>query len=355
MRPLRVAVWGCALALMSAGGAANAAWSNVFQVTCNGCGAAPAASYYSPVPAVSYYAAPAAPAADGCCNPCQQCTTRYVQRCYYQPVTTYQSRSYYEAVTTYRTSYYYEPVTSYRYSYYYDPCSCGYHQVACPTTSYMLRSQCCPTQSWVQRCCQVPVTSYQQMSYYEPVTTCCTPACPTAYVAPAPAPACAAAAPAVAAPPPGAPAAVPPAVSEQAAPAPAVREGSSYYQVPPSTIPPAQGSGLRQTPQPLPQGNPNAPPTVRLDHIVTGPVGDIAGTVVRQDQSPRSRARLTFVNAALEGGQSHVTADDQGRFRVTLASGHWLVYVDEPGANPTFVRKVDVSDNQTHEVLLVSR
>src|SRR5947209_7231330 len=147
---------------------AQGAWNNVFQVCCNNCGGAQ--------PSVSRYAA-----ADPC-NPCPQpiCTTRYVQRCYYQPVTCYQTKTYYEPVTTYRTSYYYEPVTSYRYSCYYDPCTCSYQQVACPTTCYRLRSQCCPVQSWVQRCCQVPVTSYHRSFYWEPVTSCCTPTCATA-------------------------------------------------------------------------------------------------------------------------------------------------------------------------------
>src|SRR5438552_10288178 len=169
MTPFRGAVGACALWLLTAGvSPTQAAWNNVFQVCCDACGGQPAVSAYAP---------------DPCCNPCPQpvCTTRYVARCYYQPVTTYQSKSYYEAVTTYRTSYYYEPVTSYRYSCYYDPCTCCYQQVACPQTCYRLRSQCCPVQSWVQRCCQVPVTTYQRSFYWEPVTSCCTPApcCPT--------------------------------------------------------------------------------------------------------------------------------------------------------------------------------
>src|SRR5262249_33936823 len=128
----------CALALLAVDAqSARAAWNNVFQVCCNSCQSRSV---------VANYAAP-----DPCCNPCPPvCTTRYVQRCYYQPVTCYQTKTYYEPVTTYRTSYYYEPVTSYRYSCYYDPCTCSYQQVACPTTCYRLRSQCCPVQSWVQ-------------------------------------------------------------------------------------------------------------------------------------------------------------------------------------------------------------
>src|SRR5262249_16866799 len=102
MKPIRVVVWGCALALLAAGaGPGPAAWDNVFQVCCSSCGQ-PAASYFGP--------------SDPCCTPPPQrvCTTRYVQRSYYQPVVCYQTRSYFEPVTTYRTSYYYEPVTSYR-------------------------------------------------------------------------------------------------------------------------------------------------------------------------------------------------------------------------------------------------
>src|SRR5437879_6441901 len=165
MKPLRGIVWGCALVLLGTSAApANAAWCNAFQVCW--------LRHRHPAPAVSYYAAPAP------CAPCApQCTTSYVQRCYYQPVTTYQTKTYYEPVTTYRTSYYYEPVRGYTYTSYYDPCSCCYQQVATPTVSYQLKSQCCPVQSWVQRCCSVPVTSYQQSFYWEPVTTCCTPTC----------------------------------------------------------------------------------------------------------------------------------------------------------------------------------
>ena len=77
MKPLRGVGWLCALGVWAIGaGPLQAAWCNVFQVCCHSCGHS------------SAYAAYAAP--DPCCNPCPQqcCTTRYVQRCYYQPVTT---------------------------------------------------------------------------------------------------------------------------------------------------------------------------------------------------------------------------------------------------------------------------
>lgn len=364
MRPL----WGigsaCALLFVAAdAGPARAAWNNVFQVCCASCGGQSSVSNYAP--------------ADTSCNPCPQvCTTRYVQRCYYQPVTSYESRSYYEAVTTYRTSYYYEPVTTYRYSCYYDPCTCSYQQVACPTTSYRLRSQCCPVQSWVQRCAQVPVTSYRMSSYWEPVTSCCTPqpaCCPTSMTAPAAE--SAAVAPATQAPPAAQPQ---PGVAEQRSvpQQPAVQEtpgasGSTgtgsgsplydrYYSPPnsPSKMPGVEGSSLRNAPPrrptTLPPAAPVAPPTVRLDRVVSVQKSTVAGQLVRSDRLPQSGARVMFVSVAPQGAQQQVTTDATGQFRVTLASGGWLVYVDGADHKPAYHSKLEVKENETRQVTLLS-
>ena len=126
---------------------ASAAWNNVFQPTLFHRNRQPAAvsQFYVPPATVVAGSSP-------CCEPCQQtaCTTNYVQRCFYQPVTVYQTKTYYEPVTTYRTSYYCEPVTTYRCSCYYDPCTCSYQQRAIPTTCYQLRCQKCPVTSVVQ-------------------------------------------------------------------------------------------------------------------------------------------------------------------------------------------------------------
>jgi len=328
MKPLRGVLCGCALVLWGAGaGPVHAAWDNVFQVCCATCGGG-AVSNYAPPP-------------DPCCNPCPQptCTTRYVQRCYYQPVTSYTTKTYYEPVTSYRTSYYYEPVTSYRYTSNYDPCTGCCQQVACPVTSYRLRSQCCPVQSWVQRCCQVPVTTYQQMSYYEPVTTCCTPppCCPTSYAQACPNGG------SVAQPPANGGGAPPPAVTEHAQPGapPAVSEYPDgapgggrnppyerYYPTPDSSVmPPASGAARRAAPRLPVAPAPVARPGVRLDHIVSGPAARVEGQVVSNANAPQAGARVMFVSAALRGPQQTVRADSSGNFRVTLASGGWLVYV----------------------------
>jgi hypothetical protein len=350
----RGAVWVGVLVLLTiTAEPVRAAWCNVFQVTCF-------PRLHRSQAAVSYYA-PAAACPTPCCQPCPQvCTTRYVQRCYYQPVVSYKTRSYYEPVTTYRTSYYCEPVTSYRYSCYYDPCTCSYQQVACPTTSYRLRSQTCAVQSWVQRCTTVPVTTYQQSSYWEPVTTCSAAPvapCPPQDCAPAPA------APLSTPPPPGA-------IEPRPQGGPGVTENPNrngtdtlpynrYYPPPQDPMPPASGSSYRQLPPgssvPQRQTAPAPPlPRIHLDRIVAAPLGEVQGQVVRRDKLPSAGAQLLFVSS--EGGirQQAVAADRDGRYRVTLTSGGWLVYLQGVDGKPMFQHKIEILNNETRQVNLVT-
>jgi hypothetical protein len=373
MKPCRILIGVCALGLLApAATPVQGAWNNVFQVSCFH-RKPPTTSAYVAVPSYSI------PVAGPCCAPPPPvCTTRYVQRCYYQPVTTYQSKTYYEPVTTYRTSYYYEPVTSYRYSCYYDPCSCSYKQVACPTTSYQLRAQSCPVQSWVQRCCSVPVTTYQQASYWEPVTSCCqpapTPCCtPTAAVAPVAAP--------VYAPPPAASgvyAPPPPAATGAYAPPPATPPPPAVTEQPPSTPPPPAiqeqrngggnpvdkyyGPPAPPTSYRQPTGAPvrpvspaPPPPPVRLDRIVVGPDASVEGRVVRNDNTPRPNVQLTFISADRLAPRQFVTANSAGRFRVTLAAGGWMVFLNGVDGTPAFHSRIEVGGPQMPQVTLVSR
>src|SRR5262249_36537957 len=318
-QPMKTLIVGlCALGCLAVEAAtASAAWNNVFQTnlvcflrrksTSNCCPPAPCC----PPAAVAFSApcctscAPPAPAPCPCPQPCPQtsCSTSYVQRCYYQPVTCYQTKSYYEAVTTYKTSFYYEPVTSYTYRCYFDPCTCCYKQVACPCTSYQLRSQQCPVQSWVQRCCQVPVTTYQKTCYWQPQTTCCT----TTQGAPIPMqPSCS---PAVSQfQPPVITQSPPPVVTHSPAPAPpAVYDNHTQQPTQPTLPPPvindqkSPGNGAydryyppKQTNFQAPLGIPPAvkpiappPPPVKLDRIVVGPDAGVEGQIVRSDNSPR--------------------------------------------------------------------
>lgn len=354
MRPFGAVRWACALVL--AGCAAtpvHAAWDDVFQVCCFGCKQRPAVSGYAPT---------ACCPAPACC-PQTCCTTQYVQRSYYQPVTCYQTQTYYEPCTSYRTSYYYEPVTSYQYSCKWDPCTCSYQQIACPQTCYRLRSQTCAVTSYLQRTCQVPVTSYQLAYYYEPVTTCA-PACPapcspcSTPCAPAPA------APAVS----EQPAAPPAGVQEQRAAPPAPNGNGApdaekrYYPSPnPPPMPGATGANYRQAAPPAPPvavpARPTPPPAVRLDRIVAVPAtgNQVEGKVVLNDNSPRANVRLLFVSAEKQGPREAATADNNGRFNLTLASGNWLVYLTGADGKPVFHSKIDVSSNDTRPFVLVTR
>ena len=357
MRPFPVSAGLCALAvLLAADTAGQAAWNNVFQVSCFRSRRTEARYQASCCPAPAPVVAYAAPV---CAPPPPVCTTQYVQRSYYQPVTSYQQKSYYEPVTSYQTSYYYEPVTSYRYSCRYDPCTCSYQQVATPTTCYQLRSKCNPVTSYLQRTQLVPVTSYQVAHYYEPVTSCCN----TSVGAPV-------AAPPLAAP----PAAAPPGVGEQQYPG--VRPGVGEQQYPGArpgvgenpntgssdsffrkntieTNPPpmngAEGSSLRQPRQP------EAPPRVKLERIAYLSSPAVDGQVVQSDgQSPRGGARLLFVSAERES-QKSVTADEQGRFRTDLDKGSWLVYVRNHEGTPVFQKRIDVNGSDSSPLQLTSR
>jgi hypothetical protein len=285
-----------------------------------------------------------------------------------------QTQTYYEPVTCYRTSYYYEPVTSYRYSCYYDPCTCSYQQVACPQTCYRLRSQTCAVTSYLQRTCQVPVTRYQIACYYEPVTTCTTPTCCTPCSTPG------VAAPTVTEPPSAAPAA-PALPAAPAAPAqPGVRETPS---IPPTgtesnkqdyqrILPQAQSNPLSSgaTPRPaapvppraapVQQPQPAAPPTVRIDRIVSvqptlNSGSRLEGAVVSRDEKPRPGAQMLFVSNEKQGAQRPVTADKAGQFNIELAPGTWLVYLSAGDGKLLFHSKVEVRGEGNKPVMLVSR
>ena len=354
--PQTAGVCALGLVLMSAG-SLEAAWNNVFQVTCHRRGCRSTAAYVA-APVV----AAASPAA--CCPQPVCCTTRYIQRCYYQPVTSYQTKTYYQPVTTYQTKYYYEPVTSYRYSCYVDPCTGCTQQVACPTTSYQLRAQSCPVQSWVQRCCSVPVTTYQRCSYWEPQTCCTTPAptpcCPTNGVAQAPV------------------------VQEQQQyqqPQPQYQQPQPQYQQPqpqfPQTPPPPQinekksgGPQYYYNPQNTPgtsyrQPAPGAVPVrpagpvpaqaVRPDRIASAPAGRVEGQVVRTDRTPRGGARVMFVNAQRQAPAQFATANASGRFQVNLASGGWLMYVTGADGRETFHSRIEVHGGQPAPLTVVTR
>jgi hypothetical protein len=378
MRPFPFSASLCALAvLLAADAPSQAAWNNVFQVSCFHKHRTEA-RYLAPACCPQPVVASASPCCPQPCCPQPVCTTQYVQRSYYQPVTCYQQKTWCEPVTTYQTSYYYEQVCSYRYSCYYDPCTCSYQQVATPVTSYRLRSRCCPVTSYLQRCQMVPVTSYKLSYYYEPVTTCCTPPAPTCCP---PAPSCCSTTGAVT---------PTPAVGEQAIPTPAPAQphvgedpgipatprprvgedpgngaSDSFYQKYRQTQPPpmsgAEGSSYRQpklqAPEPAaPAQHDSTPPKVRLEKIVMLPEHNVEGKIVRaEDSSPRAGARLLFVSADKDGAQESLTTDAEGKFQTRLARGGWLVYVRNREGTPVFQKRIEINDDEPRQVLLTSR
>ncbi len=307
---------GAALLLGITGMRADAAWDNAFQVTCFGC-RNNSSNYYAPPPAVAYYAPPVVANAP----PCGCCTTQYVQRSYYVPVTSY--KTVLDPVTSYRTSYYYEPVCSYRTSCYRDPCSGASIQVTQPVTSYRLRSQCNAVTSYVQRC--VPVTSYRVGYRLEPVSCC-----------PAPSPCDGTSS--------------PPNVTEAPAttpegrliPAPQVQEGNA---VPQSYPQPANPSFKPATPPP------------GLDRVTSTQAGAvIRGQVVANNYvTPMRGAKVLFVSNKSEQVKQSTVADTTGRFAVNLPAGGWKIFVSRQDGTLEYHSSINVQDSQNRQFMVVSR
>jgi hypothetical protein len=348
MKPVNLSAWAAAITMWAAvGSPAQAAWNNVFQVCCNNCTTpAPVIAGYS-TPVIAAYAPPVVAAyGDACPPPCPPqkiCTTRYVQRTYYEPVVTYKQECFTEAVTTYQTRYVQEAFTSYRYTCAYNPCTCRYEQVAQPVTSFRLRAQCCPVTSYLQRTRMVPVMSQRAVTMYEPVTSCCTTSV----------------GPAVMAPPAGAsieqegsspggaerrdpvPSTLPPAPpgTESREPAP---DRTPMY-TPPPTMPHSTGSGFRQA------------PTARFDRMASQENSVVQGRLTDRDRLPRANTRVLFVSAAEKSEQYQTTTDADGIFRTRLDKGGWLVYTFDSNGKPVYNRRIDVASTKAVTFTLVSR
>jgi len=79
------------------------------------------------------------------------------------------------------------------------------------------------------------------------------------------------------------------------------------------------------------------------------------GQVVSAGRVPQPGAHILFVNADQSGARQSATTNANGQFRVTLAAGSWLIYVQDAQGNSVFHRKVEVVGQQPTPVLLVSR
>jgi hypothetical protein len=153
-----------------------------------------------------------------------------------------------------------------------------------------------------------------------------------------------------------------PGVNEQrTVPVPGVGEssgtGTSNRPYSSFRISPPQGaapSAVPQTPPP-PLAPAAPPPSVRLDKIVLGSGPTVEGEVVRGDRAPAAGAEVMFVNADRRGDQQSTKADGRGQFRVSLASGGWLVYVRGADGTPVFKSLIDVREEETKRVSLTTR
>ena len=302
----------------------QAAWNNVFQVTCRRCreAAPPRTSFFAPAP-----------------EACPQVT--YRQRCSYQPYTTYRYETKYEPVTTYQKSYYWEPVTSYRYTSYYDPCTGCSQRVAQQVTSYQMRSKCNAVQSYVQRQQLVPVTAYRQSCYMEPVIS---------YSPPPPCSTCGDNPPAMVEPSQVAPQG---AVEGGEQPRGRVEESNEPQRLPRQNLPIDNGGMNRVLPPrsttPRFDRTTSASPTLPMTQ------GVMTGTLVADDRiTPRGQTRLVF--ASVQGGvRQTVVTDFSGRFDTTLPAGDYRIQIIEGNGSATFHSTVHLEPADLRNVLVVSR
>ena len=344
MNSLKVGAWALLLVALSEV-PASAAWNNVFQPTLFGRLRRPTqvSNYYvapaccpAPVVAASpppvYVAQSPAPVYVAQAAPVENCTTKYIQRSFYQPVTVMETKSYYEPVTTTRTSYYYEPVTTYSYSYRWDSCSCCYQAIATPVTSLQVKSQQCPVQSYVQKTMQVPTKAYKLAYEYIPQKTCCTPT--TTIGAPVPGDANG---PLQAVPNSPQPPLLQPQATAPAGPNVGNTGNNAYY---------FQPSGN--------SGNSNWQPAANTanDRIVPEPVNQNVPAQVTQNGVAPQGAQVLFVNAKT-GTRHSVAATGNGQFSLTLGAGNYHVYLaNQSGA--TYHSQVNVNREQPSFVRLAN-
>jgi hypothetical protein len=124
-------------------------------------------------------------------------------------------------------------------------------------------------------------------------------------------------------------------------------------------MPPADG-GVNRQPQlraPLldqPRSPQNAG-SVHPDRIASRGAAPMEGQLVSRQRVPQGNVRLLFVSVDPRTEQQTATTDAGGRFRASLTSGEWLVYVHDPSGRPVFQQKVQVEGNEPMQMTLVSR
>jgi hypothetical protein len=121
-------------------------------------------------------------------------------------------------------------------------------------------------------------------------------------------------------------------------------------------MPPASGISYRQAPPRIPAPvRPLPPPAVRIDRIVAAPAGQVEGVLASMRSVSWAGSQVLFISADRTAVRQTAGVDSYGRFRAVLTSGGWLVYVQGTDGRPVFQRRIDVRDNETQSIRLVSR
>ena len=118
----------------------------------------------------------------------------------------------------------------------------------------------------------------------------------------------------------------------------------------PQNIPESRSN--RAFPPPPPIKNPRPDKTASLDKKS----GNLQGTVVFDDRiTPRSGAKLLFVNADKNGEQETLNTNELGQFATALPKGNWLMYVTNANGKPEFHSKLAIQPLDDRVVTIVSR
>ena len=82
----------------------------------------------------------------------------------------------------------------------------------------------------------------------------------------------------------------------------------------------------------------------------------IRGEVVLNDQiTPRSGAKLVFMNAEKPEQKEYATANTYGEFDLRLPAGTWYMYVGGEKGQATYHKKITVGYRDTVDYKVVSR
>lgn len=286
------------LAVAGTADLAPAGWNNVYQLTCWGCRHRDRGS--------SYYAAPAPVQSRSSYFAGYETRTETITRTVMRPervieeVPTVERRTYYEPQTTYTRSSYYNPVTG----------CC--EVVEKPHTRMIRREECNTVMKPVERLRMVPTQVQQEVEVRRPVyygpeeRVIKQPVC----ALPNPGPLGS------------------PRVDELRSPGPSV-SGEAERILPPNV--PTNPGGV-SNPRVMPPARVNARTTSRGTGTTL-----VRGEVVRPDQAtPLAGAKLVLVSGSDKGVREYATADEFGRFDLTVPSGTWHLYVGDGSGRASF-------------------